>query len=262
MDTTIQYIGEELYWGKIGNLLIMLSFAAALFSSFSYIAALRTGVDSWKKIARNLFLVHTISIIGIFAIIMSLIFRHRFEYHFVWEHSSKILPMRYILSCMWEGQEGSFLLWMFWNAIISWVVIFKSREWESGVMINVTLVQTFLASMLLGVVIFNYKIGNNPFILLREAPEFANLPFVKMPDYLSQIVDGRGLNPLLQNYWMTIHPPTLFLGFASTLIPFSFAMAGLMRKKYHEWVEVALPYTFFFCDDPRHRNSDGGRMGL
>jgi cytochrome c-type biogenesis protein CcmF len=245
METTIQYVGEELIWGKAGNLLVVLAFTTSLLSAFSYIFALRTNNDSWRKIARSSFALHTFSIVGIFAIIMSLIVRHRFEYLFVWEHSNKVMPMRYILSCMWEGQEGSFLLWMFWNSVLSWVVIFKAKEWENGVMINVSLVQGFLASMLLGVVILNHKIGNNPFSLLREAPDFANLPFVQMPDYLSQLRDGRGLNPLLQNYWMTIHPPTLFLGFASTVIPFAFAMAGLMRKKFTEWVEVALPYTFF-----------------
>ena len=241
----MQYIGEELFWGKAGNLLVMLAFTSALFSSISYIKALRSNLDSWRKIARASFLLHSISILGIFAIIMSLILRHRFEYLFVWEHSSKVMPMRYILSCMWEGQEGSFLLWMFWNTVLSWIVIYKARTWENGVMINISLVQCFLASMLLGVVVFNHKIGSNPFTLLRESPDFANLPFVQMPDYLSKLKDGRGLNPLLQNYWMTIHPPTLFLGFASTVVPFAFAMAGLMRKKFTEWVEVALPYTFF-----------------
>ena len=245
MENTIQYIGEELIWGRLGNFLVILAFTSALFSSISYILAIRTSVDSWRKIARQSFVVHTISILGIFALIMSLIIRQRFEYFFVWEHSNKVMPLRYILSCMWEGQEGSFLLWMFWNSVLSWIIIYRSREWESGVMISITLVQSFLASMILGVVIFNYKIGSNPFTLLREAPEFASLPFIQMPDYLSKIADGRGLNPLLQNYWMTIHPPTLFLGFASTVVPFSFAMAGLMTKKFREWVEVALPYTFF-----------------
>ena len=245
METTIQYIGEELFWGKLGNLLIILAFTTALFSAITYVFALRSGVDSWRKIARQSFAVHSVSILGIFIILMTLIVRHRFEYYFVWEHSNKVMPMRYILSCMWEGQEGSFLLWMFWNTVLSWVIIYKARDWETGVMINISLVQGFLGSMLLGVVIWNTKIGSNPFTLLREAPEFANLPFITMPDYLSKMVDGRGLNPLLQNYWMTIHPPTLFLGFASTVIPFAFAMAGLMRKKFTEWVEVALPYTFF-----------------
>src|SRR5437868_10067288 len=106
----MQYIGEELIWGKLGNFLVVLAFTSALFSSFSYIFALRTNIDSWRTIARRSFAIHTASIIGIFGIIMSLILRHRFEYFFVWEHSNTIMPMRYILSCMWEGQEGSFLL--------------------------------------------------------------------------------------------------------------------------------------------------------
>ena len=71
-----------------------------------------------------------------------------------------------------------------------------------------------------------------------------NLPFLQNAAYLERL-DGRGLNPLLQNYWMTIHPPTLFLGFASTLVPFAFAIAGLWQKKYTEWMKPALPWTFF-----------------
>lgn len=107
------------------------------------------------------------------------------------------------------------------------------------------MVQVFLGSMLLGVYIFGYKLGSNPFTLLRDNDQFANLPFIKMPDYLSRIADGRGLNPLLQNYWMVIHPPTLFLGFASTVVPFAFALGGLMRKNITEWIKPALPYAFF-----------------
>ncbi len=118
------------------------------------------------------------------------------------------------------------------------------KQWEAPVMTVFSLVQVFLSSMLLGVVVFNYKVGSNPFGLLREHADFINLPFVKSPTYLSAL-DGRGLNPLLQNYWMTIHPPTLFLGFAATLIPFAYAIAGLWTKKYTEWIKPALPWTFF-----------------
>ncbi|MDX1409650.1 MAG: cytochrome c biogenesis protein CcsA, partial [Saprospiraceae bacterium] len=59
------------------------------------------------------------------------------------------------------------------------------------------------------------------------------------------MIQGNGLNPLLQNYWMTIHPPTLFLGFASVAIPFSFAMAGLLTGKHREWLKPALPWALF-----------------
>jgi cytochrome c-type biogenesis protein CcmF len=242
---SIQYIGEELTWGRLGNLFIILAFTASLLSVFTYLKALRTGDDSWKSLARKAFFIHSFSIAGILGLLMFLIFRHRFEYYYVWEHSSTTMPMRYIFACLWEGQEGSFLLWMFWQAVLSWFIIRKAGEWESGVMLTISMVQCFIASMLLGVVILNYKIGSNPFILLREHADFASAPFIKMPDYLSRIKDGRGLNPLLQNYWMTIHPPTLFLGFASTVVPFAFAMAALFRKKFTEWIIPALPWTFF-----------------
>ena len=241
----IQYIGEQLLWGKIGNLLVFTAFTAALLSAISYFFSFRTNDNSWRKLARQAFAIHTISITGIFGLLFYLILNHRFEYAYVWEHSNYIMPLKYILSCFWEGQEGSFLLWLFWHSVLGWVLILTSGEWENGVMFIVSLVQVFLASMILGIVILGHKIGTNPFILLRDHPDFANLPFIKMPDYLSRIKDGRGLNPLLQNYWMTIHPPTLFLGFASTVVPFAFALAGLMRKKFTEWIQPALPWTFF-----------------
>lgn len=71
----------------------------------------------------------------------------------------------------------------------------------------------------------------------------ANAPIFRTSDYLAQITDGKGLNPLLQNYWMVIHPPTLFFGFASSIIPFAFAIGGLWTAKYKEWLKPALPWT-------------------
>jgi cytochrome c-type biogenesis protein CcmF len=240
----IQYIGEQLIWEKIGNLLVVLTFTASLFTAFSYLKFFNTGEVSWRKIARKGFAIQASSIIGIFLLLFYLIFNHRFEYYYVWEHSNTTMPLRYILSCFWEGQEGSFLLWMFWHSVLSMILIRTAGEWEGGVMFIISLVQAFLATMILGIVIFNHKIGTNPFVLLREHPDFSNLPFIKLPDYLSKLNDGRGLNPLLQNYWMTIHPPTLFLGFALTVVPFAYAMSALMKKKLTEWIQPALQWTF------------------
>src|SRR4051812_35010576 len=239
----INYTGEQLIWGKIGNIFIMVSFVASLVSCISYYLSFKSDDLSWRSFARKAFAIHSASIIGIFGLLFVLIIKHRFEYYYVWEHSNTKMPLRYILSCFWEGQEGSFLLWMFWHCVISWVVIFTARKWESGVMFVISLVQIFLASMIIGVVVFNYKIGSNPFVLLREHPDFANLPFIKSPDYLSKIADGRGLNPLLQNYWMTIHPPTLFLGFALTVVPFAYAIASLMNRRLTEWVKPAMVWA-------------------
>jgi cytochrome c-type biogenesis protein CcmF len=104
----------------------------------------------------------------------------------------------------------------------------------------VMLSQIALTSMLIGVKIIGYKVGSSPFELLRVA--MANAPIFKRPDYLSKIADGNGLNPLLQNYWMVIHPPTLFFGFATTVVPFAFAIAGLWKRDYTGWIKQALPW--------------------
>ena len=241
----INYIGEQLVWGKIGNLLVILTFTASLLSAVSYFMSVRTDDNGWRKLGRQAFALQSFTIFSIFGLLFYLITQHRFEYYYVWEHSNTQMPMRYILSCFWEGQEGSFLLWMFWHSVLSWILIYTLKDWESSVMMIIMMVQIFLASMLLGITVFGHKIGSNPFVLLREHPDFANLPFIKMPDYLQRMKDGRGLNPLLQNYWMTIHPPTLFLGFASSVVPFAFALAGLIRKKFTEWIIPALPWTVF-----------------
>ena len=122
----------------------------------------------------------------------------------------------------------------------------KNGEWEIPVMTVIALVQVFLASMLLGTYVLGYKIGSNPFLLLREHAEYSNLPWLQNPNYIVNTAKtAKGLNPLLMNYWMTIHPPTLFLGFASTLIPFAFSIAALWNRKYTEWQGVALPWTYF-----------------
>ncbi|MGB3946542.1 MAG: cytochrome c biogenesis protein CcsA [Bacteroidia bacterium] len=242
----MEYIGEHLWVGKVGNLFVILSFAFALLASISYFFAARDNDEavSWKRIARIAFRTHALAVVGIVATLFVMLYNHYFEFEYVWHHSNKEMPLRYILSCFWEGQEGSFLLWTFWHIVLGLILQRTTKTFEAPVMAVLSVVQVFLASMLLGVFIFDYRIGSNPFtVLLREHPDFANIPLFSNPNYLEKL-DGRGLNPLLQNYWMTIHPPTLFLGFALTVVPFAYAIAGLWQKRYSEWIKPALPWAF------------------
>lgn len=230
--------------GDLGHLFVIASFVTSLISAFAYWKANSVGTEikaQWLANARIAFYVHTAAVIGVIVSLFTIIYQHYFEYHYAYSHSSLHLPGEYMVSCFWEGQEGSFLLWIFWQAIIGLFLIRTQRNWEAPVMVVFGLVQAFLASMILGVVIpsVNIKLGSSPFILLRDAIE--DPIFSLQPDFIPK--DGSGLNPLLQNYWMVIHPPTLFLGFALTLVPFAFCLAGLWQKKYSEWIKPALPWA-------------------
>ena len=238
------YKGENLLIGNIGHFLVALAFCTAIFSAVAYFISTNNNDDkTWKKAARYSFWVHALSVTGIFITLFTIIYGHYFEYQYAWQHSSRALPWYYMLSCFWEGQEGSFLLWLFWDAVIGILLIYTVKSWESPVLAIVCLTQIVLASMLLGIDVGDiYKIGSSPFSLLREKMAM-NAPIFRTPEYLANVTDGRGLNPLLQNYWMVVHPPTLFFGFATSIIPFAFAISGLWTGKYKEWLKPALPWT-------------------
>lgn len=234
--------------GDLGHIFVITSFVAALATAYSYFKA--TGAQSvdnkegWLKNGRITFYIHSIAVLGICVTLFTIIANHYFEYHYAYSYSDTKLPDYYLISTFWNGQEGSFLLWMFWHAVLGIVVIHTNRFWEGPVMTIFALVQAFLASMILGVVIpgIDFRIGSSPFLLLRDVMRDAPI-FKAQPDFVPN--EGNGLNPLLQNYWMVIHPPTLFLGFAATLVPFSFCIAGLWLRRFSEWVRPALPWAIF-----------------
>jgi cytochrome c-type biogenesis protein CcmF len=243
----MDYIGEHLLPGQIGHFFAILSLVASLVATIAFFKANYEKdllqKQSWLKIARISFLLETISIIAMFGTLYFIISNHFFEYKYAWQHSDKSLQVEYLLSCFWEGQEGSFMLWTFWHCVLGWVIIWKAREWEPGVMTVMSFAQFCLATMLIGVYFFENRVGSSPFVLLRNEVEG---PIFSQPDYLQMVNEkgGQGLNALLQNYWMVIHPPILFLGFASTIVPFAYAFAGLMNKS-HDWIKRSLPWASF-----------------
>ncbi len=233
--------------GDYGHLFVITSFFAAILASYGYYEAAKENQlanQSWLVFSRIAFGVHALSVVGVVATLFAIIYNHRYEYHYAWSHSSNHLPVYYMISCFWEGQEGSFLLWIFWHALLGTILIKVNNKWEAPVMSVFMLVQAFLASMIIGIVIpyLDTKIGSSPFILMKDA--MPDLPVYNVrPDFIAE--DGNGLNPLLQNYWMVIHPPTLFLGFAATIVPFAYCMAGLWKGWTKEWIRPALPWALF-----------------
>ncbi len=242
----VQFIGEHLLPGQVGYFLSILSLVASLVATFAFAKAFYAKeIDSekdWKRLANIAFIIESIAVFASFVILFYVISNHMFEYKYAYMHSDKHMPTEYLLSCFWEGQEGSFLLWSFWHCVLGLIVMARSAKWKKdsyGVMMVVSFTQFSLATMVVGLYILDHKIGSSPFSLLRDEMPW---PILSRPDYLQVLKDGTGLNTLLQNYWMVIHPPFLFLGFASTTIPFAFAVVGLLKKD-HSWMSNALPWA-------------------
>ncbi len=240
----IQYIGEHLLPRALGEFVTVISFAAILFATVAYFLALKNNsTKEYIRTGRRLFLIHGLATLGLIGLMFFVMFSRYYEYAYAFEHVSDDLSIQYMFSAFWEGQQGSFLLWMIWHIVLGFILMRKARQWEPGVLFTLCIIQTWLSSMLLGIYIpfTDFKLGDNPMLLLREvvdAPIFAN------EDYL-QLIEGKGLNLLLQNYWNVIHPPITFLGFAGVSVPFSYAMAGMFTRQYTEWLKPALPWVLF-----------------
>lgn len=234
--------------GQVGHLCAVLSFVAALLATVAYFLATqrraRPDYESWRNLGRFAFLLHGLATFAIVGSLFFILANKYYEYQYAFSNVSNDLPVRYVFSAFWKEQQGSFLLWSFWHIVLGLILMLRSGKWETSVLTTIALAETFIASMILGLYFGDFRLGASPFDLLREMPEAANAPIFKTADYLSRI-DGNGLNPLLQNYWMTIHPPTLFLGFASTIVPFAFAVAGLWMRDHKDWLRPALHWSLF-----------------
>ena len=222
----MNYTGEHTFVGQLGESFVMLGFTAAVLAALSYLMAFRLENDpeekSWRKIANISFTIHTAAVIGVVVCIFVMLVGNYIEYDYIYKHSSKDMPFKYILVAFWGGQEGSMTLWAFCHVLIATIVRFTTKkEWKMPVMAVFSIVQMFILAILLGLEFGEYKLGISPFRLLRMEDGIGEL-WGSISNYLEldpNFEDGVGLTPSLQNYWMIIHPPTLFTGFALTLVP-------------------------------------------
>lgn len=219
----------------IAQILIHVLFGMALASTGLYAAALYAETDraAWlSTLARRIFGMMAFGLVASAVILVVLILQHRFEYTYVWNYSSRELPLHLLIASFYSGQEGSFLLWTMFVALIGVVLTPYARRhaYEAPVMVFYGLIVSFLTLLL---------VAKNPFAYFHESFAADGMTIADVRE------NGKGLNPLLHNAWITIHPPILFIGFASMSVSFAFAMAGLIRREYHRWIDIALPWTLF-----------------
>ncbi len=140
-------------------------------------------------------------------LLLVLLFSHSFEVRYVYEHVSTYLRPAYVLAAFWAGLEGSQLLWLWMLAAFTALLVLRRPTWDRELrpyaMAVLALTQAFFALLLI--------VMTNPFELMTMVP-----------------TEGVSLNPLLQNFWMVIHPPIIFAAYALWTIPFAYAFAALV----------------------------------
>ncbi|MBI2620254.1 MAG: cytochrome c biogenesis protein CcsA [Ignavibacteriales bacterium] len=214
----------------VASIILWMAFAAALVSAFAYHQT-ATKKQMLVSLARRSFLLMAAGVVAASMLLMIYILRHQFEYAYIWSYSSRDLPTHLLITTFWAGQEGSFMFWALCSTLVGFALLNDTRrnriEYET--MAVYAGLQAFLVLLL---------IAKSPFKYIWDA----------YPNELKSGMippDGRGLNPLLQNFWMIVHPPVLFLGFAAMAVPFSLALAALWKKTYSDWVQSALPWALF-----------------
>jgi len=192
----------------LGKSLIWLATAGVVASLVMYLRG-----EQWVKQARWTFRGVTLLISLSLGLLLTLILMHRFDFVYVRNYSSSDLPLYYLIATLWGGQEGTLLLWIFYVGLLALVLIRTIGRFER---FSMAVINLFIFSVLL------ILLKRSPFAATAEAP-----------------MEGAGLNPLLQDFWMTIHPPIMFLGFALSVFPFAIAISGWMRREYKAWASQA-----------------------
>jgi cytochrome c-type biogenesis protein CcmF len=204
-----------LNWGQVA---CWLAFLSAITAGFAWFAAL-LGREGAAPVARAAFRLQWLALLGGAAFLWWILFSHQFQYQYVHDYSSRAMPSRYVYAAFWGGQEGTFLLWALLTTSLGLVLM----RWRHA------LTEPAMFFLNLPIVMLTFVgVVRGPFLPSRAA-----------------FTDGVGLNPLLQDWWMTIHPPVLFIGFSSFVVPFAIACAALVRRDYDGWVKPVLPWAVF-----------------
>ncbi len=214
---------------EIGRIGILAGLGTSTLATLLYLAALR-GNRKTLQAARAVYALAATCIIFSFGRLMWLVVHHQFQFQYVFDYSSEDLGPPFLYAATWAGQEGSFLLWTFWTAVIGGLVAWKAGRWEARVMPIYVSTLIFLFAILTWL---------DPYHLIPRGtgPNDYPLDLPWPPQF------GKGLNPSLQNYWMAIHPPTIFFGFASLAVPFAYAIAAMIWKEYETWAPRVMPWV-------------------
>src|SRR5579864_4048857 len=209
----------------IGQLALALALIVAAYSIIANVIGVRRGIPSLLASARHaLWAMCAMVTVAIAALWISL-FHSDFSLEYVASYSSSTLPTFYKITSLWGGQQGSLLLWTWLLTIFTAITAFQHRRRNPDLAPYALAVLAGLAIFFLGMLNFVTR----PFDMLATIPP-----------------DGQDLNPLLQNYWMAIHPPSLYTGYVSASVPFAFAAGALITGRLDDsWIRSTRRWAIF-----------------
>lgn len=210
----------SIYTGDVGRTLVIVAVALFAISALAWFLGAKN--KPLARVGAVTFTLGCVGLIGSFAILGTLFANNRFEYDYIWKHADSSNTLPYRVAGMWSGQEGSFLLWAVAAAIFALVIVRLTEHYRRWF----TIINALFLGSICGILAYE-----SPFDLIRVAGQ------VIVPN------EGQGLSPSLQNYWVVIHPPTIFLGFGSLTALFALAFAATLQKDYDRWIPIVRPWA-------------------
>ncbi len=208
---------------EIGQIALLLALVAATLQTVLPLLGAHRGLVPWMATARPAAYAQWALTLIAWAILTAAFVQQDFSVRYVAENSNSLLPMVYRFTAVWGGHEGSLLLWVFvlacWNAAVAWF----SRSLPDVVLARVLAIMGMVCLGFLAFLVFT----SNPFERILPMP-----------------LEGRDLNPLLQDPGMIVHPPMLYIGYSGFMVPFAFAIAALLDGKVDaHWLRWTRPWT-------------------
>lgn len=222
MDTVSFPLASKwsLLLGNLGKGFIFLAIAFYLLAAFCSIS--KAEKPFLSRIGGWFFFGGGISFFGAFGTLAILFATNQFQYAYVFAHSDVATELKYKIAAVWSGQEGSFLLWSCASALFGILAIRSSGLYRKWFIFVYSIFLVTLAA-----------------ILAYESP--FNINFVHGKAFVPPT--GLGLQPSLLNYWILIHPPTIFLGFGSLTVLYCWSLAALIHKDFDHWIPMVRPWA-------------------
>ena len=218
---------------QIGQFALTLAWVVTAYSVLASLLGIRLKHDKLIASGRNAALGTFVCITTSIACLGYLFAVSDFSIKYIAAHSNRDLPMYFKVSSIWGGQEGSLLFWGWLLTVYSALVIIQNWRKHSAMMPYVVAVLMVTSFFFTSMHLFIVNPFNQTVMLQADA---SPIPFVPR--------DGNGLNPLLQDAYMVIHPPMLYLGFVGFAVPFAFAMAAMITKQLGDtWIRTTRRWT-------------------